>query len=65
MLGEACASWALCSNRQEEGGVTAEWQVLDGAVVPRHTLHQETETWKTLDIVQVTHLKTPISIQSV
>lgn len=66
MLGEACASWALCSNRQEEeGGVTAEWRVPNGAAAPHHTLHQERETRKTADIVQVTHFKAPTSIQSI
>lgn len=59
MLGEACASWDLCSSRQEQGDVTAEWRVPDGAVVLHHTLHQETETWKMVDIVQVTHIKAP------
>lgn len=56
MLGEVCTLWDLCSNRQEEGGVTAEWRVPDGAIAPHHILHQETETWKMADIVQVTHL---------
>lgn len=65
MLGEAYALWDLCSNRQEQGGVTAECRVPDGAVAPHHTLHQETETWRTVDIVQVTHLKAPYSTNSV
>lgn len=66
MLEEVCASWALCSSRQEEGGVTAGWRVPDGAVAPRHTLHQETETRNTTDSVKVIHLKImQISIQSI